>query len=1087
MEFAKRKSMALSALAREGMDKSPKGSLDVPIIPLLDAINAHPSYFTTSSCSGRISILSHAAPNDQSSHKNKKKKKAGDWVFITHEFADPETVSSLLFNPPSSSDDSHDTMVFRFEPFILAVDCIDVTSAHSLVAMAISCGFRESGISSVSKRIMVAIRCSIRLEVPLGEMGRMMVSPEYVRYLVGIANEKMAANRKRTDAFLGLFTASKGPADVSPLGNDDKQTECMEEGNVLDLEARQLKSLSSAAAAEQDAPYIVVSKVYTMKRVTLTTTMTTKNSNHVSMTGSSSTDRCSVSANKMKILDLPVGKLFRWGHSASLLNDSDSRRILVFGGFGGVGRHSRQNDSLLLDPRTGMLKVLHAVGPPSPRIGHTSSVIGNHMFVIGGRGDPTQIFSDVWVLHTEESRWEILSCTGSVFGPRHRHAAAVVDTKVYVHGGLYHELIYPCVHVLDTETMQWTEIDTKGEQPCARHSHSMVAAGSQLFMFGGYDGETALGDLYSFDTNICLWKKVKTTGRNPSARFSHSMFIYKRYLGIVGGCPVTKQLQGIFLFDLQTHVWKHVETGFVNYPMLVRSTVSIVGDDLVMVGGGASCYAFGTKFNEPMQVDCCLLTSLASDRHADSVAVKPLTNPEETKVGNGTAVAGLKGLTDDENLHYNACAHATNGNPRAFHDQRIAKDTVEMKPKKWALQIQRRYAKLGKDIVKKIGWLDTGRKVYKTEDEQIVFLPVTEKCHTWFLEKVACSDNLVESPKASDSMAFCMAKGFSLDGASLPELQNLLLACGASLVEDDIALMRRQPRSPQKILREAVMSLIHQKGLPTNLLEQLPSRWERLGNIVVLPSLAFNHKIWDSVSAELWPIVASSLGAVRLARQGKVAATGTRDSTLEILVGANGWVDHHENGIFYSFDSTQCMFSWGNLSEKLRMSKLDCRNEIIVDLFAGIGYFVLPFLVKAGAKLVYACEWNPHALNALRKNVAANFVSDRCIILDGDNRIVAPQGVADRVCLGLLPTSEDSWPTAVRALKPQGGVLHVHGNVKDSEEDSWSLYVVQSIQEIAKSEGRQWQVQLEHLERVKWYAPHIRHLVADIKCSLALC
>ncbi|KAF3796766.1 tRNA wybutosine-synthesizing protein 2/3/4 [Nymphaea thermarum] len=1052
MEFAKRKSTALSALAGEGVDKSPKGSLDVPIIPLLDAINAHPSYFTTSSCSGRISILSHAAPNDQSNHKNKKKKKAGDWVFITHEFADLETVTNLLFNPSFSSDDSQDTMVFRFEPFILAVDCIDVTSAHSLVAMAISCGFRESGISSVSKRIMVAIRCSIRLEVPLGEMGRMMVSPEYVRYLVGIANEKMAANRKRTDAFLGLFTASKGPADVSPLENDDKQTECMEEGNVLDLEARQLKSLSSTGAAEQDAP--IHRGVQSLHREEGKSDENHDNEEFKSW--SASTDKCSVSANKMKILDLPVGKLFRWGHSASLLNDSNSRRILVFGGFGGVGRHSRQNDSLLLDPRTGMLKVLHAVGPPSPRIGHTSSVIVDVYFLL----------------------------SGCVF--RHRHAAAVVDTKVYVHGGLYHELIYPCMHVLDTETMQWTEIDTKGEQPCARHSHSMVAAGSQLFVFGGYDGATALGDLYSFDTNICLWKKVKTTGRNPSARFSHSMFIYKRYLGIVGGCPVTKQHQGIFLFDLQTHVWKHVETEFVNYPMLVRSTVSIVGDDLVMVGGGASCYAFGTKFNEPMQVDCCLLTSLASDRHADSVAVEPLTNPEETKVGNGTCVAGLKGLTDDENLHYMACAHATNGNSRAFHDQRIAKDIVEVKPKKWALQIRRRYAKLGKDIVKKIGWLDTGRKVYKTEDEQTVFLPVTEKCHTWFLDKVPCSDNLVESPKASDSMAFCMAKGFSLDGASLPELQNLLLACGASLVEDGIALMRRQPRSPQKILREAVMSLIHQKGLPPNLLEQLPSRWERLGNIVVLPSLAFNQKIWDSVSAELWPIVARSLGAARLARQGKVAATGTRDSTLEILVGDNGWVDHHENGIFYSFDSTQCMFSWGNLSEKLRMSKLDCRSEIIVDLFAGIGYFVLPFLVKAGAKLVYACEWNPHALNALRKNVAANFVSDRCIILDGDNRIVAPQGVADRVCLGLLPTSEDSWPTAVRALKPQGGVLHVHGNVKDSEEDSWSLYVVQSLQEIAKSEGRQWQVQLEHLQRVKWYAPHIRHLVADVKCSLAL-
>lgn len=80
--------------------------------------------------------------------------------------------------------------------------------------------------------------------------------------------------------------------------------------------------------------------------------------------------------------------------------------------------------------------------------------------------------------------------------------------------------------------------------------------------------------------------------------------------------------------------------------------------------------------------------------------------------------------------------------------------------------------------------------------------------------------------------------------------------------------------------------------------------------------------------------------------QGRVADTATRDSTLEILLGDNGWVDHRENGILYSFDATKCMFSWGNLSEKLRMGSLDCRDEIVVDLFAGIGYFVLPFLVR---------------------------------------------------------------------------------------------------------------------------------------------
>lgn len=48
------------------------------------------------------------------------------------------------------------------------------------------------------------------------------------------------------------------------------------------------------------------------------------------------------------------------------------------------------------------------------------------------------------------------------------------------------------------------------------------------------------------------------------------------------------------------------------------------------------------------------------------------------------------------------------------------------------------------------------------------------------------------------------------------------------------------------------------------------------------------------------------------------------------------------------------------------------------------------------------------------------------------------QGVADRVLLGLLPSSRCAWRTALAALKEQGGWLHLHGNVKDSDEASWA-------------------------------------------------
>ncbi|EPS64733.1 hypothetical protein M569_10047, partial [Genlisea aurea] len=137
---------------------------------------------------------------------------------------------------------------------------------------------------------------------------------------------------------------------------------------------------------------------------------------------------------------------------------------------------------------------------------------------------------------------------------------------------------------------------------------------------------------------------------------------------------------------------------------------------------------------------------------------------------------------------------------------------------------------------------------------------------------------------------------------------------------------------------------------------------------------------------------------------------------------------------------------------------------------------------RANAKTVYACEWNPDAVESLRGNLEANHVADRCVVLEGDNRETAPRNVADRVCLGLLPSSECSWITGVRALRDEGGRMHIHGNVKDCEEGLWVDCVSESISEIARKEGRGWDVLVEHVERVKSYAPHVRHVVVDLRC-----
>ena len=54
----------------------------------------------------------------------------------------------------------------------------------------------------------------------------------------------------------------------------------------------------------------------------------------------------------------------------------------------------------------------------------------------------------------------------------------------------------------------------------------------------------------------------------------------------------------------------------------------------------------------------------------------------------------------------------------------------------------------------------------------------------------------------------------------------------------------------------------------------------------------------------------------------------------------------------------------------------------------GIGYFTLPYLVHAGTSMVHACEWNPDAVDALKKNLVLNNVQGRCQVHAGDNKQV---------------------------------------------------------------------------------------------------
>lgn len=223
---------------------------------------------------------------------------------------------------------------------------------------------------------------------------------------------------------------------------------------------------------------------------------------------------------------------------------------------------------------------------------------------------------------------------------------------------------------------------------------------------------------------------------------------------------------------------------------------------------------------------------------------------------------------------------------------------------------------------------------------------------------------------------------------------------------------------------------------------------------------------WQAAGSHIWSIVAEATKANRVARRaeidvGKALNTDLacltivqgpkRHSHVDLLLGNDPWVTVKENGLVYTLDITKVMFSSGNVTEKARMAKLKCSGEVVVDLFAGIGYFTIPIAKHAHAARVHAIDWNHNAVKCLRKNVELNGVSDRVTVYEGDNRAMAQivPNTADRVLLGLLPASDAAWPTAVAVMKREGGWMHVHGNVPQKERDAWGKFVAHTVQELA--------------------------------------
>jgi len=269
----------------------------------------------------------------------------------------------------------------------------------------------------------------------------------------------------------------------------------------------------------------------------------------------------------------------------------------------------------------------------------------------------------------------------------------------------------------------------------------------------------------------------------------------------------------------------------------------------------------------------------------------------------------------------------------------------------------------------------------------------------------------------------------------------------------------RERKSPQEKVCLAL------RDLPEDIRERLPMRWEYVGDIAILKT-----DVPDEYKARIGQAYAEALGMKTICIDHGVSGEFRRPD-MEIIFGSDTVSSRLENGIHYEFDVTKVMYSSGNTDERERMAKLDCSDEVVWDMFAGIGYFSLPIAKFTNAFRVISTEKNPDSYEFLVRNAELNDVSDVLFPVLGDNRHMHAKAFADRILMGYVQRTSEFLETALTAIK-DNGMIHYHD----------TFYVNEYQEKIKKIfDSQPCDYEILGIREVKSFAPSVSHYVADVR------
>jgi len=220
---------------------------------------------------------------------------------------------------------------------------------------------------------------------------------------------------------------------------------------------------------------------------------------------------------------------------------------------------------------------------------------------------------------------------------------------------------------------------------------------------------------------------------------------------------------------------------------------------------------------------------------------------------------------------------------------------------------------------------------------------------------------------------------------------------------------------------------------------ELISAFDQIGDIIIV-------RIPDSLLVKKKIIGETLLKEVKIARsvfyQSSPVEGDFRTRDLEVLAGEDKTeTEYKEFGCKFTVDVKNAFFSPRLSTERERIANLIKDDEVVVNMFAGVGMFSV-MAAKKKRCTVYSIDINPTASRLCEKNIQANKLIGKIISINGEaSQIIKEQlqNKSDRTLMLLPERSDEFLESAINATK-NGGIIHYYSHIHaDKKSDAGRL------------------------------------------------